>query len=160
MRAKLPKGVGLWPAIWMLGDNLNEIGWPESGEIDIMEHVGFNPDSIFGTIHTKAYNHILNTEKGKKTYIQNPYSDFNVFVLEWTPDKMDFLLNDVVFNAIENEKKTTAEWPFDQKFHLIINVSVGGMLGGRKGIDDGVFPQKMLVDYVRVFQKQKKLTDF
>ncbi|MBP0905403.1 glycerophosphodiester phosphodiesterase family protein [Mariniflexile gromovii] len=155
VKAKLPKGVGLWPAIWMLGENRKQVGWPESGEIDIMEHVGFNPDSIFGTIHTKAYNHMIGTERGKKIFIDKPYDTFHVFALEWTPEKMDFILDDVVYNQIENEHKTTAEWPFDQKFHLILNVSVGGMLGGQKGIDDSVFPQKMMIDYVRVFQKKE-----
>ena len=155
VRAKLPKGVGLWPAIWMLGENRKEVGWPECGEIDIMEHVGFNADTIFGTIHTKAYNHTLKTQKGKKIFIDKPYDEFHVFAIEWTEDKMDFLLDEVVYNSIQNEHKTTAEWPFDQKFHLILNVSVGGMLGGKKGIDDSVFPQQMVVDYVRVFQKKK-----
>lgn len=155
VKAKLPRGRGLWPAIWMLGENRKEIGWPESGEIDIMEHVGFSPDSIFGTIHTKTYNHLKGTEKGKKIFIERPYDKFHLFSIEWTPEKIDFLLDGVVYNHIKNEHKTTAEWPFDQKFHLIINVSVGGMLGGRKGIDDGVFPQQMIVDYVRVFQKKQ-----
>lgn len=150
--AKLPRGVGLWPAIWMLGENRNEVGWPECGEIDIMEHVGFNPDSIFGTIHTKAYNHMKGTQKGEKIFIDQPYDSFNVFALEWTPEKMDFLLNDTVYNQIVNEFKSTDEWPFDQKFYLILNTAVGGMLGGKKGIDDSVFPQQMLVDYVRVYQ--------
>lgn len=155
VRAKLPKGLGMWPAIWMLGENKAEVGWPESGEIDIMEHVGHNKDSIFGTIHTKAYNHNRKTEISKSIFIDKPYDNFNVFALEWTPEKMDFLLNGVVYNQIENENKTTAEWPFDQKFYLILNVAVGGMLGGQKGIDDSVFPQQMTVDYVRVFQVKK-----
>tara|TARA_R110002096_G_scaffold435214_1_gene659763 strand:- start:3312 stop:4907 length:1596 start_codon:yes stop_codon:yes gene_type:complete len=154
VKAKLPKGVGLWPAIWMLGNNRKEVGWPECGEIDIMEHVGFNPDSIFGTIHTKAYNHTKGTEKGKKIFINKPYDDFHVFAVEWTPEKMDFILDDTVYNHIENEHKTKAEWPFDQEFYLILNVSVGGMLGGQKGIDDSIFPQQMLIDYVRIFQKK------
>ncbi|MEW4923689.1 family 16 glycosylhydrolase [Algibacter sp. 2305UL17-15] len=156
IRAKLPRGVGLWPAFWMIGENYSEVGWPECGEIDIMEHVGFDPDSIFGTIHTKAYNHMRGTQKGKSIYIDKPYDTFHVFSLEWTPEKMDFILDDVVYNHIENEHKTTHEWPFDQDFHLKINIAVGGMLGGRKGIDDSVFPQKMLIDYVRVFQKKNK----
>ena len=157
VRAKLPKGTGLWPAIWMLGENRKEVGWPESGEIDIMEYVGFSPDSIFGTIHTKAYNHLKKTQKGKKTFISNPNDTYHTYSLEWTPEKMDFILDDVVYNSFANEHKTTAEWPFDQKFYLILNVSVGGMLGGQKGIDDTVFPQHMAVDYVRVFQKKEEL---
>jgi len=155
VKAKLPKGVGLWPAIWMLGDNRKEVGWPKCGEIDIMEHVGFNPDSIFGTIHTEAYNHMKKTEKGKHIYIEKPYDDYHVFTLEWTPEKMDFILDGVVYNHIKNEQKTEAEWPFDQKFYLILNVAVGGMLGGQKGIAEDIFPNQMMIDYVRVYQKEK-----
>ena len=155
VRAKLPKGVGMWPAIWMLGENKPEVGWPECGEIDIMEHVGFDKDSIFGTIHTNAYNHMKGTQKGKKIYIDQPYDRFHVFSIEWTPEKIDFLLDGVVYNHIENEHKTTDEWPFDQNFYLKINIAVGGGLGGKKGIDDSVFPQQMVVDYVRVYQQGK-----
>jgi beta-glucanase (GH16 family) len=156
VRAKLPKGVGMWPAIWMLGENKSEVGWPECGEIDIMEHVGFDKDSIFGTIHTKAYNHMIGTQRGKKIFIDKPYSEFHLYSIEWTPEKIDFLLDGVVYNHIENEHKTTDEWPFDQNFHLKLNIAVGGGLGGKKGIDDSVFPQQMVVDYVRIYQLQKK----
>jgi beta-glucanase (GH16 family) len=154
VRAKLPKGRGMWPAIWMLSEDRKDIGWPESGEIDIMEHVGYDNDTIHGTIHTKAYNHLKGTQKGKTIFIDKPNDTFNVFALEWTPDKMDFLLNDVVYNRIINEHKTTDEWPFDKKFYLILNVAVGGMWGGQKGIDDSIFPQQMQVDYVRVYQQK------
>ncbi len=151
--AKLPAGRGTWPAIWMLGKNRSEISWPECGEIDIMEHVGYDPDSIHGTIHTKAYNHIKGTQKGKTIYIKNPYSEFNTYAIEWTAEKIDFLVNDVVYNHIENEHRTTAEWPFDQPFYLILNLAVGGNWGGKKGVDENIFPATMEVDYIRVYQK-------
>lgn len=153
IRAKLPKGAGMWPAIWMLGKNKAEVGWPKCGEIDIMEYVGYEKDSIFGTIHTEAYNHMIGTQRGKKIFIDKPYDNFHVFSIEWTPEKIDFLLNGVVYNHIKNEHKTTDEWPFDQNFHLKLNIAIGGGLGGKKGIDDTVFPQQMVVDYVRVYQK-------
>lgn len=152
-RAQLAGGRGLWPAIWMLGANWEEVGWPATGEIDIMEHVGFDPDSIFATIHTEAYNHMKGTQKGKKVFINEPYESFHIFTLEWSPERIDFLLDDHIYNTIINENKTTAEWPFDQKFHLKLNVAVGGMLGGREGIDDSILPSQMLVDYVRVYKK-------
>ena len=155
VRAKLPKGVGMWPAIWMLGENKKDVGWPKCGEIDIMEYVGFNKDSIFGTIHSEAYNHTKGTQKGKKIFIDKPNDTFNTFALEWTPQKIDLILNNEIYNTFKNENKTTAEWPFDQKFYLILNVAVGGMLGGQQGIDDSIFPQQMVVDYVRVFQQKK-----
>lgn len=156
IKAKLPEGRGLWPAIWMLGENRDSVGWPECGEIDIMEHVGFERDSVFGTIHTEAYNHMKGTQKGKKIFIENPYSEYHIYAMEWTPEKIDFLLDGEIYNHIENEHKTVDEWPFDQKFYLKINIAVGGGLGGKKGINDSIFPQKMLVDYVKVYQKNEK----
>lgn len=154
--AKLPKGRGMWPAIWMLSENRKEIGWPESGEIDIMEHVGYDNDTIHGTIHTKVYNGMKGTQKSKTIFIDKPNDKFHVFALEWTPEKMDFILDGVVYNHIVNEHKTAAEWPFDQKFYLILNVAVGGMWGGRQGIDNSIFPQQMVVDYVRVYKLKNK----
>ncbi|MEZ5072506.1 MAG: glycoside hydrolase family 16 protein [Bacteroidales bacterium] len=152
VRAKLPAGRGMWPAIWMLSESRETVGWPECGEIDIMEHVGYDPDTIHGTIHTKAYNHMIGTQKGKTIFIEEPYDQFHVYSIEWTPEKIDFLLDGIVYNHIQNEHLTTAEWPFDQKFYLILNLAVGGSWGGAKGVDDSVFPARMLVDYVRVYQ--------
>ncbi len=154
IRAKLPKGRGLWPAFWMLGRNWGETAWPECGEIDIMEHVGYDPTLVHGTIHTKAYNHVLKTQKAKSIAIDDPYGEYHIYGLEWTPEKIDISLDGKVFNSFKNEHKTTAEWPFDQPFHLKMVNTVGGAWGGQKGIDDSIFPQQMLVDYVRVYQKK------
>lgn len=153
--AKLPAGRGLWPAVWMLGNQKN-IGWPECGEIDIMEHVGFEKDSVFGTVHTKSYNHIIGTQKGKKMFINDPYNSYHLFTLEWTPDKMDFLMDNQLFNSFANEHKTYAEWPFDSPFYLIMNIAVGGNLGGQKGVDTTVFPGVLEIDYVRVYKHAKQ----
>lgn len=152
VRAKLPKGRGTWPAIWMLGSNIETAGWPKCGEIDIMEHVGYDPDTLVGTIHTQAYNHVKGTQKSKKIFIKNPYTEFHVYAVDWTPERMDFLLDGNVYLSIPNEHKTVNEWPFDKPEYLLLNVAVGGNWGGAKGIDESVFPAKMEVDYVRVFQ--------
>ncbi|HAQ38060.1 MAG TPA: glycoside hydrolase [Saprospirales bacterium] len=152
-RAKLPAGKGTWPAIWMLGSNRLTAGWPDCGEIDIMEHVGYEPDSVHGTIHTAAYNHIKGTQKGGSVFIEDPYSAFHVYGIEWTPDRMDFLLDGKVYYYVENEHLSDKEWPFDQPFYLIMNVAIGGNWGGKKGIDDSIFPVEMIVDWVRVYQK-------
>jgi beta-glucanase (GH16 family)/glycerophosphoryl diester phosphodiesterase len=152
INAKLPAGVGLWPATWMLGNDIDKVGWPKAGEIDIMEHVGFKKDSIFGTVHTGAYNHIKGTQKGKDILIENPYTQFHTFAIEWTPEKIDFLLDGKIYNHFANEHKTSEEWPFDKPFYLILNMAVGGDLGGKKGIDDSIFPATLEIDYVRVYQ--------
>jgi len=151
IRAKLPAGRGIWPAFWMLGNNIGTVGWPEAGEVDIMEHVGFEKDSVFGTIHTKAYNHVKGTQKGKKIFIADPYTAYHLYSIEWTPERMDFFLDNHLYNHIQNEHKTTAEWPFDSPFHLLLNVAVGGNLGGKQGIDTTVFPATLEVDYIRVY---------
>ncbi len=156
INAKLPAGRGLWPALWMLGNNIETVDWPECGEIDIMEHVGYEKDSIFGTIHTKAYNHVIGTQKMKKIFIKDPYGSFHRYTLEWTPEHMKFFLDDTLFNEITNEKKSTAEWPFDSPFYLLMNIAVGGNLGGQHGVDSTVFPATMEVDYVRVYKQTKE----
>lgn len=155
MRAKLPRGRGLWPAFWMLGANINEVDWPECGEIDIMEHVGFEKDSIFGTIHSKSYNHMIGTQKTKKSFIKDPYNKYHIYSVDWTPDYMSFAMDGVVYNYVKNEHRTVAEWPFDLPFYIILNIAVGGNLGGAKGLNENVFPATMEVDYVRVYTGNK-----
>lgn len=154
IRAKLPKGRGTWPAIWMLasGNSYGNKGWPDNGEIDIMEHVGFDQDRLHGNIHTKAFNHAIKTNKGNNIVVKGLSEDFHVYTCEWTPEAVTILVDG---NAYFTFKKEAAyqwpEWPFDKPFHLILNVAVGGNWGGQKGVDDSIFPQKMEVDYVRVY---------
>lgn len=152
VRAKLPVGRGLWPAIWMLPTSSLHGGWPTDGEIDIMEHVGYLRDSIFGTVHTGAYNHGIGTQKGNQIFHKDVAADFHVYTLEWDKDRISIYFDGKMFFEFKNEKRTIREWPFDQSFYLLLNVAVGGNWGGKKGIDDSVFPQKMQVDYVRVYQ--------
>ena len=156
VRAKLPEGRGLWPAIWMLPTSHEYGEWPASGEIDIMEHVGYDKDSIFSSLHSKTYNHTIGTQKTKGVYIAHPYDTFHIYALECTPDEISFLLDGKVYYKVANEHKTFAEWPFDKPFHLLLNLAVGGNWGGKYGVDESVFPATMLVDYVRVYQGVSK----
>ncbi len=156
IRAKLPTGKGMWPAIWMLGANSREsAGWPECGEIDILENVGFEPDVIHANVHTKAYNHAIGTNKGDKIEVKAPYDTFYVYSIEWTPEYIEFFVDDTRYFRFENEHKGNAEWPFDKPFYLILNAAYGGGWGGRQGVDDSILPQKYYIDYVRVYQKSK-----
>jgi beta-glucanase (GH16 family) len=152
IRAKLPKGRGTWPAGWMLGTNINTLGWPQCGEIDILEHVGYDPDTIVGSIHSTAYNHIKGTQKTKRIFIKNPYTEFHVYGCEWNTEKMTFFLDGMLYLTVQNEHKTDKEWPFNNPMYLLLNVAVGGNWGGTKGIDESIFPVQMEVDYVRVYQ--------
>ena len=153
IRAKLPIGKGIWPAIWMLPTD-NQYGiWPRSGEIDIMEFVGFNPDSVFGTIHTEAYNGMRGTQKVKGISLKNLSTAFHTYAIEWSEQAITFFVDDQPINHFTNDHQNQfATWPFDQRFHLILNIAVGGNWGGKYGIDDSIFPQQLLIDYVRVYQ--------
>lgn len=153
--AKLPEGRGLWPAIWMLPTNNTYGNWPQSGEIDIMEHVGYNPDTVFATAHTEAYNHSIGTEKSKGKFVENVYDDFHEYSLEWTPEAYHVYMDGDLFFTFNNENKTSAQWPYDQPFYLIINLAVGGNWGGRHGVDTTAFPAELAIEYVRVYQKKE-----
>ncbi len=154
VRAKLPTGRGMWPAIWMLGADASEVGWPACGEIDIMENVGFDPDIIYATVHTEKYNHVQGTQKGSRIRMPEPHRDFHVYAVEWDAEKIEFFLDDWNYFTFKNEGAGGDSWPFDEEHYLILNIAIGGAWGGAKGVDDGVFPQKFHVDYVRVYRKK------
>ncbi|MBN1417749.1 MAG: glycoside hydrolase family 16 protein [Planctomycetes bacterium] len=154
VRAKLPTGRGMWPAIWMLGSNIRQVGWPRCGEIDIMENVGFDPDVIHANIHTQAYNHVKRTGKGSRIEIPRPYADFHVYAIEWFEDRIDFYVDGRKYFTFKNEGTGRDVWPYAEPHYLILNAAIGGAWGGQKGIDDSIFPQKYLIDYVRVYEKR------
>lgn len=156
VRAKLPTGRGTWPAIWMLGNSIrNGTRWPDCGEIDIMENVGYDPDVIHANIHTKAYNHAIGTAKGNKLAVEKPYDNYYTYAVEWYPDRMEFYIDDEQYMVYKNENNGTATWPFDQPHYLILNLAIGGGWGGQKGIDQSIFPQKYYIDYVKVYEQEK-----
>jgi beta-glucanase (GH16 family) len=153
VKAKLPSGRGTWPAIWTLGTNIDRVGWPACGEIDIMEFVGFDPGIVHANIHVKTYNHMKNTGKGDKITLPDASKEFHVYAIEWNKEHLDFLVDDHKYFTFRNEKKGPDTWPFDKDQYLILNLAIGGTWGGQKGIDDAIFPQKYVIDYVRVYQK-------
>ncbi len=149
VRAKLPQGRGVWPAIWMLGANIDRVGWPACGEIDIMEFVGHDPNHIHGTIHYEADGqHKWDTGKLETA---RPYDDFHVYAIEWSPDRIDFFFDQTRYRSVSLEQAGTGEGnPFRHPFYLLINFALGGEWGGP--IDDSILPQKYLIDYVRVYE--------
>jgi len=152
IRAKLPCGRGTWPAIWMLAD-APVINWPDIGEIDIMEHVGFDPGVVHGTIHTKAYNHVIDTARGDQMTIADACAEFHRYQLTWTPDRISIGADDKSYFQFDHEVNGGHDvWPFDAPQYLILNIAVGGTWGGSKGVDNSAFPARMEVDYVRVYQ--------
>ena len=144
VRAKLPFAKGTWPAIWMLGANFDTVGWPTCGEIDIMEQTGNAKNEVLGTLH---WNHNgSNASAGSKTNIVNADSEFHNYILEWRENKVFILLDDVVFYEFDN----LSNLPFNKDFFIILNVAMGGTLGGN--IDSGFTEDTLEIDYVRVYQ--------
>jgi beta-glucanase (GH16 family) len=150
VRAKLPSGRGTWPAIWMLGENINTVGWPACGEIDIMEYVGYEPQKVHGSLHTpSSYG---NTQNTSEITVSNAESAFNLYAIEWDEEKIRFFVNDTNFYTYQ-PAKSSSTWPFDQQAFLILNLAIGGNWGGAQGVDESIFPQRFEIDYVRVYQK-------
>jgi beta-glucanase (GH16 family) len=151
VRAKLPKGVGTWPAIWMLAST-TPLNWPDDGEIDVMEHVGFNQSYIHASVHTKKFNHVIGTQRTDTVIIRDCSEKFHEYGVEWDADKVQVLVDGIIYFTFRNDKSGYDAWPFDNKMHLLLNVAVGGNWGGAKGVDEKIWPQRMVVDYVRVYQ--------
>lgn len=152
VRAKLPTGNGSWPAIWMLGTNRLQVGWPSCGEIDIMENVGFDPLRIHASVHTAAYNHTIGTQKTASVTIASPWDDFHVYAMEWSADRIEVFVDGQKYFTFRHEGTGTRTWPFDKPQYLLVNLAIGGGWGGQRGIDDALFPKRYLVDYVRVYR--------
>jgi beta-glucanase (GH16 family) len=151
VRAKLPYGRGTWPAIWMLAST-TPLAWPDDGEIDIMEHVGFDQGKIHASIHCKKYNHVINTQKTDTIMVANCSRTFHIYALEWSAEKISIFIDQKKYFSFKNEHSGYDAWPFSQPFHLLLNIAVGGNWGGAKGVDDTIWPQRMEVDYVRVYR--------
>ncbi|MEC7782194.1 MAG: glycoside hydrolase family 16 protein [Bacteroidota bacterium] len=148
-RAKVAVGQGIWPAFWMLGSDIKEVGWPASGEIDILEYVGREEDMVYTTLHVPAGHG--DSAFSKKTKFEDIEKDYHVYAAEWSPEQIEFFVDDQSVFVYNPEDKTKAVWPFDQPFYFIINLAIGGNFGGPE-VDDSIFPQEYAIDYVRVYQ--------
>jgi beta-glucanase (GH16 family) len=155
--AKLPRGKGNWPAIWMLPESLRkkEEIWPLCGEIDIMEHVGKNPNWLHVSLHSNLYNHITGTQVTYFEKLHDVFDNFHKYGITWTKDYIKFYFDDkLFFESFKGQKGRVSSnegWPFDKPYFLIMNLAIGGNWGGE--IDDEIFPNEMQIDYVRVYQQ-------
>ena len=151
IRAKIPCARGTWPAIWMLPVDLKE--WPDDGEIDIMEHVGAEPNLIYASLHTLLFNHTKNTQRSAQKLVPTSCSQFHRYQLDWRPDSITIGVDGRGILRVKNDQAGgKGAWPFDTPFHMILNLAMGGDWAGAKGMDDAALPQRMEVDYVRVWQ--------
>lgn len=153
VRAKLPSGRGTWPAIWMLPTSMEYGAWPSSGEIDIMEHVGYDPGIIHATVHTDSLNHIKGTQVGKNINVDDCSSQFHVYKVEWDSGRVDAYVDNEKYFSFDNKYLDYKTWPFDKKFHLLLNIAIGGSWGGAQGVDSTITSARMYIDYVRVYQQ-------
>lgn len=154
VRAKVTGGLGAWSAIWMLPTHNTYGNWPKSGEIDIMEHVGFERDSIFGTPHTEAFNGMIFTQKSGGIEILDSEDEYYTYTIDWKEDRIDWYVNEHHYHTFHKAKDHFAYWPFDQKFHLILNLAIGGNWGGKHGVDASIWPRTMEIDYIRVYSNE------
>ncbi len=153
-RLKTPYGPGLWPAFWMLGSNIETVNWPQCGEIDIMELRGQEPNIIHGSLHGPGYS-AGNAVTKKYTLSMGRFdTDFYNYAIEWDEEKIDFFLNEFLYQRIRRDD-VPGEWVYDQPFFIILNVAVGGTFVGFPTIHTP-FPQRMMIDYVRVFREIKR----
>jgi beta-glucanase (GH16 family) len=149
-RAKLPKGRGVWPAIWTLG---LKGGWPACGEIDIMEYWGHDANTIGSNVHTRDYNHTKGTGRGGEIDYPDPWKDYHIYAVEWYADRMDFYFDDTMFYSCKSKGEGIGEWPFTAPQYIIINFALwNNWKAGQPGIDDTIFPQEFSVDYIRVYE--------
>ena len=147
IRAKLATGQGLWPALWMLGADISEVGWPGSGEIDLMEYVGKEPHTIYTSLHTPASHG--ETINSKKTIVEDIEEGYHIYKTEWTKDHISFSIDGNLVYTFTPKKYDANEYPFQKPFYFLINLAVGGNFGGPE-VDDSVFPAKFYVDYIKV----------
>jgi beta-glucanase (GH16 family) len=156
-KAKIPTGRGTWPAIWFLGDGIRQkgadnIGWPLCGEIDLMENVGFDPDKVHFNIHTQANNTSDGSVASTHLDLNQPWADWHTYGVDYQAHKLDLYFDGKKVLSYLDNGKGEAGWPFDKPQFILLNLAIGGDWGGQKGIDDTIFPAKLEVQYVRVYQ--------
>ncbi len=162
--AKVPGGKGTWPALWMLPTNSEYGSWPKSGEIDIMEYIGVEPQNIYFTTHFEGVNLPAgqhgSSGSGPQKVVRDPFNEFIIFTLIWTPEKLEWYANDKKFHEYKKPADDYRSWPFDEEFYLIFNLAYGGTWAGSDGVDDTKLPHKFMIDYVRVYQLQDTESPF
>jgi beta-glucanase (GH16 family) len=148
-RMKLPRGQGIWPAFWMLGDNLGSAGWPQAGEIDIMENIGREPNTVYGTIHGPGYSGAGGIT-GSRNIGRPLGDDFHTFTVDWSPNLIVWYIDGSEYHRVTNGSIGGNQWVFDHNFFMILNLAVGGNWPGFPDASTS-FPQSLVVDYVRVY---------
>ena len=155
VRAKLPCARGMWPAIWMLPVKMTK--WPDGGEIDIMEQVGSEPNLVYASLHTRLFNHVLKTQRSAQKLVPTSCEAFHVYQLDWRPGAITIGVDGHgILRVLNDRPGASGAWPFFTPFKMILNLAIGGNWAAARGIDDAAMPQRMQVDYVRVWQAEDR----
>lgn len=152
--AKLPTGKGTWPAIWFLGTNMKDVGWPTCGEVDLMEHVGHNPEHIHFSLHSKTNHHLIGNQPTLALDVPGILEGFHEYRVDWSKELFIFYIDQKeIVRFYKKDYIEKSDWPFDQPFYLILNLALGGTWGGT--IDDSIFPMTMSFKYVKVYERSE-----
>ncbi len=159
-RVKVPAGWGTWPAFWLYPNDESKYGWnnttnywwPNCGEIDILEHVGKDQNQVHGSVHSRDYYFRIGNQRTGKTYVGDATTAYHVYAVEWSPDRIDFFVDNNKYYTVYNDYSGWGSWPFNHDFHIILNLAVGGDWGGDP--DPNIWPRRMEVDYVRVYKME------
>ena len=152
VRAKVADGQGIWPAIWMLGHDINEVGWPASGEIDIMEYVGREPNTLYTTLHYPA--HHGENASSKKVHVEDIEEGFHTYKTVWSEKNIKFFMDDELVHTFVPKEYNKEYYPFQKPFYFLLNMAVGGNFGGPE-VDDSIFPKKFYIDYIKVTELEE-----
>lgn len=153
VRARLPRGRGSWPAIWLLPTTTVPMRWPDDGEIDVMEHVGFDHGVVHGSVHTRRYHHSIGTQRTGRIVLPDVAETFHDYAIEWTPIDITWFVDGREYFRFAKESGGSEVWPFDGPFHLVLNVAVGGAWGGQQGVDESALPYRLEIDHVRIYTR-------
>jgi beta-glucanase (GH16 family) len=156
-KAKIPTGVGTWPAIWFLGDGIRKsgpefIGWPKCGEIDLMENVGFDPEKMHFNIHVEKTGDAPGSTSSHHIEVPKVWEGYHIYGLDYQAHQIDFYFDGAKVMSYLDDGKGEASWPFDKPQFIILNLAIGGDWGGQHGVEPSIYPSKFQIDYVRVYQ--------
>ncbi len=156
--AKMPVGKGTWPAIWFLNDRLrstdhgSQLNWPECGEIDLMEFVGYDPSGFHFSLHSGDYNWMRKEQRTKSLELKDAVPSFHTFRMDWKKDSVTMSMDGKTAYSVTDTEHTFGSWPFNDHFYMILNLAIGGTWGGKQGIDDSIFPARFEIKSVKVWQ--------
>ena len=154
VRAKIPTGRGTWPAVWTLGDDFPKVGWPQCGEIDILENVGFDRDKAVFTVHSTKKDGTGHDSWGEGVTVPDLPAAYHVYAVDWSPARIEWRMDGRLVHTFLKDDPRDVQWRFDKPQYLILNLAIGGAWGAQQGVDEAIYPARLEIDYVRIYQRK------